>query len=231
MEYKEIIENPFVIYDKLNLPFALKNHMLTTASCCSLICDNWIGPKINKDAVIAISLLHDLGNIAKISFSNDFVQKMLINSPNWFDLNASDEVIDFWKKRKQEFVNSYGSNDKFASLKILEEIDFPKEGIELFKEEEFFKFDTKKFEAKIGLYVDNRVSPHGIVTIRNRVEEAKSRYSITSEMISNYEKLLSDLEENIFNYIKFSPDFLSNQNIEPYLNKWDLSKLISPNQP
>ena len=61
------------IYNKYHLPKNLQMHMLRVAACSNLIIDNWKGIEIDKDAIIRVCLLHDMGNMVKIpeDFSND----------------------------------------------------------------------------------------------------------------------------------------------------------------
>lgn len=41
-------------------------HMLRVAACSNLIIDNWNGQKLDKEAIIRVCLLHDMGNMVKI---------------------------------------------------------------------------------------------------------------------------------------------------------------------
>lgn len=61
------------IYNKYHLPENLQMHMLRVAACSNLIIDNWNGQKLDKEAIIRVCLLHDMGNMVKISedFSKD----------------------------------------------------------------------------------------------------------------------------------------------------------------
>ena len=65
--------NIIEIYNKYHLPENLQMHMLRVAACSNLIIDNWKGPQIDKQAIIRVSLLHDMGNMLKIpeDFSKD----------------------------------------------------------------------------------------------------------------------------------------------------------------
>ena len=65
--------NIIKIYNKYYLPENLQMHMLRVAACSNLIIDNWKGIEIDKDAIIRVCLLHDMGNMVKIpeDFSND----------------------------------------------------------------------------------------------------------------------------------------------------------------
>ena len=60
--------NIIEIYKKYELPEHLQMHMLRVTACCMLILDNWNSDiAINKESLIRIALLHDMGNMAKIS--------------------------------------------------------------------------------------------------------------------------------------------------------------------
>ena len=65
--------NILEIYKKYHLPENLQMHMLRVAACSNLIIDNWKGKEIDKQSIIRVCLLHDMGNMVKISenFSKD----------------------------------------------------------------------------------------------------------------------------------------------------------------
>ncbi len=58
--------NIIEIYNKYYLPENLQMHMLRVAACSNLIIDNWNGSKIDKESIIRVCLLHDMGNMVKI---------------------------------------------------------------------------------------------------------------------------------------------------------------------
>lgn len=47
--------NSIEIYKKYHLPENLQMHMLRVAACANLIIDNWIGEKIDKEAIIRVA--------------------------------------------------------------------------------------------------------------------------------------------------------------------------------
>ena len=57
--------NILEIYNKYHLPENLQMHMLRVAACSNLIIDNWNGLDIDKQAIIRVCLLHDMGNMVK----------------------------------------------------------------------------------------------------------------------------------------------------------------------
>ena len=98
MKGNQIKMNIIDIYNKYHLPENLQMHMLRVAACSNLIIDNWNGTKIDKESIIRVNLLHDMGNIVKIP--EDFSQDK-----------------EFLKIRKKYF-DKYGTNDHEINLEI-----------------------------------------------------------------------------------------------------------------
>ena len=125
-----------------------------------LIIDNWTGQEIDKEAIIRVCLLHDMGNIVKI--------------PE--DFSKEEEFIKIRKK----YIEQYGTNDHEINLEIgKQEGLIEKEIMILYgkrsrKNEETIKSDS--YERKICAYCDQRVAPDGVVGIKERLEDAKVRY-------------------------------------------------------
>lgn len=90
--------NIIEIYNKYHLPENLQMHMLRVAACSNLIMDNWNGKEIDKEGIIRVCLLHDMGNMVKIpeDFSND------------------EEFI----KIRRKYFEKYGTNDHEINLEI-----------------------------------------------------------------------------------------------------------------
>lgn len=61
----EIIANIKSIYDQFKVPPDLRKHMAKVTAVVSIVCDNWEGPKIDKQSTIAAALLHDIGNLVR----------------------------------------------------------------------------------------------------------------------------------------------------------------------
>lgn len=152
--------NILEIYNKYHLPENLQMHMLRVAACSKMIIDNWNGPKIDKEAIIKVSLLHDVGNIVKIpeNFSQD----------------------EGFRKIRKKYFDKYGTNDHEINLEIGRKEGLNKKELEILdgkrsrKNEETLK--SNSYERKISAYCDQRVSPNGVVSIKERLEDAKIRY-------------------------------------------------------
>ena len=198
------------IYNKYHLPANLQMHMLRVAACSNLIIDNWTGPDIDKQAIIRVCLLHDMGNIVKIP--EDF---------------SKDE--EFIKIRKKYF-DKYGTNDHEINLEIGEQEGLSEKELKILdgkrsrKNEETLK--SNSYERKICAYCDQRVAPDGVVSIKERLEDAKVRYKNKPLSVwSNEEKAnhLIDcslgIEKQIMEHCKLKAEDINDVSIKEYIEK------------
>lgn len=198
------------IYNKYHLPENLQMHMLRVAACSNLIIDNWKGIEIDKDAIIRVCLLHDMGNMVKIpeDFSND---------------------KDFITIRKKYF-EKYGTNDHEINLEIGKTEGLSDKEITILdgkrsrKNEQTLNSDS--YEIKICAYCDQRVAPNGVVDLKARLEDAKVRYKNKPLSVwSNEEKAnhLIDcalgIEKQVMEKCSISPTDINDENIEKYIIK------------
>lgn len=156
------------IYKKYQVPINLQEHMLRVASVANFIVENWIDDSLDKNKVLAVSLLHDIGNIVKFDFEKNT------------DFYSKNEVsIDQLKKIQLEFINKYGNDDDEANVKILSELGLDKELIDIVRNKKFSNcINTSLSEnwiLKILLYSDLRVLPHGIDDLENRFKDVMDR--------------------------------------------------------
>ena len=202
--------NIIKIYNKYYLPENLQMHMLRVAACSNLIIDNWNGPKIDKESIIRVCLLHDMGNMVKIpeNFSND---------------------ENFIKTRKKYF-EKYGTNDHEINLYIGKVEGLTEKEIEILdgkrsrKNEETLK--SNSYERKICAYCDQRVAPNGVVGIKERLEDAKVRYKNKPLSVWSNEEKANHLiecslgiENQIFKYCNLKPEDINDKSIEKYIEK------------
>lgn len=202
--------NILQIYKKYHLPENLQMHMLRVAACSNLIIDNWNGPEIDKEAIIRVCLLHDMGNMVKI--------------PEEF---SKDE--EFLKIRKKYF-DKYGTNDHEINLEIGKQEGLTEKEIIILdgkrsrKNEETLK--SNSYERKICAYCDQRVAPNGVVGIKERLEDAKIRYKNkplsvwSNEEKANYLiKCSLGIEKQIMQYCKLKPEDINDDNIKEYIEQ------------
>ena len=202
--------NILQIYDKYHLPENLQMHMLRVAACSNLIIDNWNGPDIDKQAIIRVCLLHDMGNMVKIQENES-------------------KDIEFLKVRKKYF-DKYGTNDHEINLEIGKQEGLTEKELTILdgkrsrKNEETLK--SNSYERKICAYCDQRVAPDGVVSIKERLEDAKVRYKNKPLSVWSNEEKANHLiecslgiEKQIMQYCKLKPEDINDFSIKEYIEK------------
>ena len=202
--------NIIEIYKKYHLPENLQMHMLRVAACSNLIIDNWTGAEIDNKAIIRVCLLHDMGNIVKIpeDFSKD---------------------QEFLKIRKKYF-DKYGTNDHEINLEIGKQEGLTEQELTILdgkrskKNEETLK--SNSYERKICAYCDQRVAPDGVVSIKERLEDAKVRYKNKPLSVWSNEEKANHLiecslgiEKQIMKYCKLKPEDINDFSIKEYIEQ------------
>ncbi len=202
--------NIIKIYNKYHLPENLQLHMLRVTACSNLIIDNWNGVEIDNQAIIRVCLLHDMGNIVKIpeNFSKD---------------------QEFLKIRKKYF-DKYGTNDHEINLEIGKKEGLTEQELTILdgkrsrKNEETLK--SNSYERKICAYCDQRVAPNGVVSIKERLEDAKVRYKNKPLSVWSNEEKANHLiecslgiEKQIMKYCKLKPENINDFSIKEYIEK------------
>ena len=201
--------NILKIYNKYHLPENLQMHMLRVAACANLILDNWKGKPIDRKAITRVSLLHDMGNMVKIP-----------------EEGQDREFIEIRRK----YYEKYGTNDHAINMLIGKNLGLSKKELEILngkrsrKNEQTAKSDN--YEIKICAYCDQRVAPDGVVSLKERLEDAKIRYkdkplSVWSneEKANQLIKWALEIEEQIMRYCKLKPEDINNQSIQTYIDR------------
>ena len=196
------------IYNKYHLPENLQMHMLRVAACSNLIIDNWNGPDIDKQAIIRVNLLHDMGNMVKI--------------PE--DFSKDEEFI----KIRKEYFDKYGTNDHEINLEIGKQEGLTEKELTILdgkrsrKNEETLK--SNSYERKICAYCDQRVAPNGVVSIKERLEDAKIRYKNKPLSVWSNEEKANHLiecslgiEKQIMKHCKLNPEDINDESIREYI--------------
>ena len=164
MRKSDFMANIIDIYKKYYIPEQLQLHMLRVAACAKLITENWKGKEIDQEAIIRVSLLHDMGNIIKIP------EKDLEN----------EKTIELRRK----CIEKYGEYEHYTNMAIGKE-----EGL---TEKELAILDGKR-SRKICTYCDQRVAPDGVRGVKERLEEVKSRYKNKPNSVWSDEEKAEDL--------------------------------------
>ena len=204
-----------LIYEKYKIMPQLQTHMLRVAGVASVICDNFSKP-IDKDFIVAASLIHDMGNIVK------------------FDLHLYPDLlkpkgINYWEKIKRDFISKYGNNEHKATHKILKELKADEKISKIVRAFGFSKanniYKTNNLDLKIAAYSDMRVAVYGVTTLEERLSEARKRYAKRITTSYSYKEfdhnvlLWKKVEEQIFYLAKIKPDEITDRKIMPQMLK------------
>lgn len=192
----------------------LQMHQYRVAAVAMQICES-LDIDINKENIITACLLHDMGNIIKFNL-NHFPE---FNQP---------EGLEYWQKVKDDYILKYGKNEHEASMKIARELNVNSDILYLIEsvDSSFVEIlaNSNDLERKICMYSDGRVTPHGIVSIKERSEEAKERYKnheyiFNEENVLFFNKNLTLMEEKIFSHSKIKKEDINDESVIPYLEK------------
>lgn len=192
------------IYQKYHLSKNLQLHMLRVSACAKLIINNWKDKEINKESIIRVCLLHDMGNIVKIKDNPD----------------NDDEFLNV----RSKYINKFGLDDHLISLEIGKELGLNEYELDIMKGKESKRNEeimySDSYEIKICAYCDERVAPNGVESINGRLEDAKKRYKGTLSVWGDEEKAnhlidcALEIENQITKYCNLKPEEINDKSIE-----------------
>lgn len=193
----------------------LVEHQLRVAAVASMLCDNIDDPSIDRDTIIKTCLLHDMGNIIKsnLEYFPDFIEV---------------QNLDYWIKIKNDFIEKYGTDEHKATIAIIKELGLQDEIIRLADQNRFSLFcehlEGPNLNIKIIHYADARTGPYGILSLQERMDEAKERYKdhYLKEDDNVREKLVGcafGIEKQIFKKCNIKPEDINDESVAPYIEK------------
>lgn len=155
------------IFDHFKIPPKLQHHMYTVAGVGKYICEHWTGETINKEAIVKTLLIHDLGNLIK------------------FDISPGAKIYDTalkkpeWKKVQSDMRQKYGTDAHLATVQMAGEITDDQLIIKLINSMDSTNLENTfrlSMEEKICEYADLRVTPNGITSMSERLDDIHKRY-------------------------------------------------------
>lgn len=188
-------------------------HMLRVAGVAMLICDA-IDIPLDKNKIISACLLHDMGNLIKADL-------------NYFPEALEPEGLLYWQQVKADYIAKYGTDDHEGNTKIIEELGLH-DILHLVNSFGFVKYKdnlgTDDYAKKICFYADQRVTPHGVVSVRERMSESRERYvGRKHDLIELGDSVVEDaviqIEEQIFSHCKIKPEDINDATVAPIVSK------------
>ncbi|MDD5050841.1 MAG: HD domain-containing protein [Candidatus Pacebacteria bacterium] len=209
------------IYTKYKIVPFLQMHMYRVAGVALYICQH-AKEKVLTDNIVSACLLHDMGNILKFDFTI---------FPEVFE----PEGISYWQKVRDEFLK-YGKDENEATHAIAKEIGVSEKTYEYIVSVGFSKiaenFASNDLGKQIPTYADMRVSPHGVVSMEERLAEGHKRYKNrkhaigTGDVFEKNRKAFYDIEKNIFSKTSLAPESITSEVIHPLLEDLKNFKII-----
>lgn len=204
------------VYATYKIPPHLQEHMLRVAAVANLICDQVKGDKgaVNTHQVVSVCLLHDMGNIIKFKLT-------------YFPDLIPPDQIPYWQSVKDEYIQKYGPNEHDATYAICEELGLST--LRPFLERVGFSntcvaAGCDSFEQKICTYADMRIGPRGVLSIDERTRDGQARFKDRGgkdekSFFDARVACLQDLEKQICSRTDISPEAITSEAIEPYIQK------------
>ena len=140
-------------------------------------------------------------------------------------------ALQIWNIR-ESIIKRYGKTDTEATLNIVKEINVSESIIHMIEKKQFVNnketYLSQDFAIKICAYADQRVSPNGVLSLENRLNEAIIRYrgvenaSVNSpnrEALIEYAK---KIEEQIFKFVHGKPEDITDAAIQNYIEELKL---------
>ncbi len=154
------------IYRTYDIPPNLQDHQLTVASVAHAVC-GLVRDMHETDDVVRTCLLHDMGNIIKFKFDSTAFGLVLEN-------------VEHWRSVKRRFIEIYGPDEHAATVAIAREIGVSDRILQLLDRVGFsHAVETLGSGDRAGMiaaYSDMRVSPTGVTSLSERLDNIHERY-------------------------------------------------------
>lgn len=164
------------LYNKYEIMPQLVRHQLSVAGITKIITDQWSEKEIARKSVLA-SLLHDMGNIVKFDLSDEAQAK--------FQTQKDTPNIDlvYWRKVQEKYRAKYGQDAHEATIGILKAESLNEYAEYMIEEANLYHssptramLSAASYPAVMVLYADLRVTPRGVVSLDERIDDLQRRY-------------------------------------------------------
>ena len=164
------------LYAKYHVMPQLQTHMLRVAGVGKIVAESWKN-KCDTKFTTDLCLIHDMGNIVKFD---------LVNTND--GMFGKIENVESWQKIQAEYRDKYGKDAHDATIGILTDAGLSQFESYINEEETLYfaeaseeKLAEARVESIILMYSDCRVTPSGVVSYRERVNDLKDRYGTRSK--------------------------------------------------
>ncbi len=160
------------LYNKYQIMPQLATHMMRVAGIGKIVAENWKS-KCDIQFTTQLCLVHDLGNIVKFDLSDDVDRSKF----------GIIENLPYWQQVQKEIWEKYGKEAHDATVGLLKEAGLEKFVSPVVEEEKLYFAEAKEeglaqatVPTIILMYADCRVTPQGVTSYRERVDDLRDRY-------------------------------------------------------
>lgn len=203
------------IYSHYHIPVIIQHHQLRVAAVAKAVADAHAG-KCDSDVVTQVGLLHDMGNLIKVQFGT-------------FPETWEPEGVEYWKRIQADLIARYGANEHHATVAIAREIGVSEAVLHCIDMIDFSHVEqvahSGTLEEKIGIYADNRVGPFGVLSLNDRLAEAKERYMNRTDRLFDIKRhelivtLTHEIERDLFKGLALRPEDITDAHVAPLVEK------------
>jgi len=206
------------IYTQYRIPPNLQLHLFRVSAFALYIADHLkLGSTVDRHFITVACLFHDIGNIVKFDFR-------LGKHP---DIPESE--VSKWEAVQTEYIAKYGNEENDVVIAIVEEIGLAQEvktllmqtGIEKIR----YALASENWSIKLVRLADERISPHGVVTVKERYADFLARYRGRHHHLADIQEnkerivLAINLEKQIQSQCTIDLQTITDADIEPYIER------------
>lgn len=157
------------IYQEYQIPKNLQEHMLRVAALAEIILENWKGEQIDKRSIVIACVLHDLAKPMNFDLSKQA------------KFGLTPEEIEDLAKLQNRLRNDFGKTEHQALINICKSLGCSPVTIRIIEnfEWEFIPrlMIENDMESLVAIYSDMRIGLKGILSLKDRLEDLKTRES------------------------------------------------------
>jgi HD domain len=195
------------IYTTYKIMPNLALHQFRVAAVARMIARVFPYP-LDTEILMQACLLHDMGNILK------FRLRLFVNL-------FPGEDLAYWESVQKEMIARYGRDEHHATIAIARELGVSERVIEVLDAVGFHNWHSTRehasWEGKIAAYADSRVCPSGVVSLADRLSDARARYNdVSSDSDSERDAIyqcMYDIEKDIFAHLTLKPSEITEASI------------------
>jgi len=209
---------PLDIYRRFRIYRSLQEHQLRVAAIAVFLARR-AGASVDERLIALTCLFHDMGNIIKAD-------------PVRFSEFFEPEGIEYWQPIKEEFHRAYGDDEHAAAESIARQIGLSEQSIDIMDSLRFSRTEwvlrEGTFTHKICKYADLRVAPTGIVSLEDRMAEARARYAgrsfdvndaMSQELLERAQDACRAIERDVCAALNVDPAEITDASMAPLMEE------------